>query len=122
MFFILLNANMQVCSVVPNSLWPHGPGPARLLSPWNFPGKNTGVDCHFLLNANTLHDLSPKWKQHRKAANKNNILSLVLHSTLECSGWIVFSRLYQYQLKEYFQHYIQYSFYPTQKCSEIIHL
>ena len=23
--------------------------PARLLCPWNFPGKNTGVDCHFLL-------------------------------------------------------------------------
>ena len=23
--------------------------PARLLCLWNFPGKNTGVDCHFLL-------------------------------------------------------------------------
>ena len=23
--------------------------PARLLRPWNFPGKNTGEDCHFLL-------------------------------------------------------------------------
>ena len=23
--------------------------PARLLCPWNFPGKNTGVECHFLL-------------------------------------------------------------------------
>ena len=23
--------------------------PAKLLSPWNFPGKNTGVGCHFLL-------------------------------------------------------------------------
>ena len=22
--------------------------PSRLLFPWNFPGKNTGVDCHFL--------------------------------------------------------------------------
>ena len=21
----------------------------RLLSPWNFPGKNTGIGCHFLL-------------------------------------------------------------------------
>ena len=26
------------------SLWP-----ARLLCPWDFPGKNTGVGCHFLL-------------------------------------------------------------------------
>ena len=24
--------------------------PTRLLCPWNFPGKNTGVDCHFLLH------------------------------------------------------------------------
>ena len=23
--------------------------PSRLLCPWNFPGKNTGVGCHFLL-------------------------------------------------------------------------
>ena len=29
-------------------LWPHGL-PARVLCPWDFPGKNTGVGCHFLL-------------------------------------------------------------------------
>ena len=29
---------------------PHGLQPARLLCPWNYPGKNTGVGCHFLLN------------------------------------------------------------------------
>ena len=27
-----------------DSLWPHG-----LFCPWNFPGKNTGVGCHFFL-------------------------------------------------------------------------
>ena len=32
-----------------NSLWPHGLWPARLLCPWDFPGKNTGVFCNFLL-------------------------------------------------------------------------
>jgi len=32
-----------------NSLWPHGPQPTRLLCPWDFPGKNTGVSSHFLL-------------------------------------------------------------------------
>ena len=26
--------------------------PARLLCPWDFPGKNTGEDCHFLLQGN----------------------------------------------------------------------
>ena len=28
---------------------PHGPQPARLLHPWDSPGKNTGVGCRFLL-------------------------------------------------------------------------
>ena len=27
----------------------HGLSPARLLCPWDFSGKNTGVGCHFLL-------------------------------------------------------------------------
>ena len=31
------------------TLWPHGLKPARLLCPWDTPGKNTGVDCHALL-------------------------------------------------------------------------
>ena len=31
------------CSVMSNSLQPHGLEPARLLCPWNSPGKNTGL-------------------------------------------------------------------------------
>ena len=31
------------------TLWPSGLGPTRLLCPWDFPGKNTEVCCHFLL-------------------------------------------------------------------------
>ena len=31
-----------------NSLWPYGLKPARFLCPWDFPGKNIGVGCHFL--------------------------------------------------------------------------
>ena len=36
-------------SVMSDSLQPHGLSPAKLLSPWNFLSKNTGVGCHFLL-------------------------------------------------------------------------
>ena len=32
-----------------DSLRPHGLWPNRLFRPWDFPGKNTGVGCHFLL-------------------------------------------------------------------------
>ena len=37
------------CSVVSDSLWPHGLQPVSLLCPWSSPGKNTGVSCHFIL-------------------------------------------------------------------------
>ena len=36
---------LQSCLI----LWPHGLQPARLLCPWDFPGKNTGMGWHFLL-------------------------------------------------------------------------
>ena len=29
--------------------------PARLLCPWDFPGENTGIGCHFLLHVISLH-------------------------------------------------------------------
>ena len=35
-------------SVVLDSLQPYELYPTRLLCPWDFPGKNTGVSCHFL--------------------------------------------------------------------------
>ena len=37
------------CSVVSDSQQPHGLQPTRLLHPWDFPGKSTGVGCRFLL-------------------------------------------------------------------------
>ena len=36
-------------SVVSNSQRHHGLQPTRLLRPWDFPGKSTGVGCHCLL-------------------------------------------------------------------------
>ena len=39
---------VTLCSVMSNSLWPHRLQPTRLLCPWDSPGKNTGVRCHFL--------------------------------------------------------------------------
>ena len=39
----------RVESVVSDSVRPHRWQPTRLHRPWDFPGKNTGVGCHFLL-------------------------------------------------------------------------
>ena len=36
-------------SVVSDSVRPHRRQPTRLPRPWDSPGKNTGVGCHFLL-------------------------------------------------------------------------
>ena len=50
-----LTQNLEVksehvsCSVMSDSLQPHGLYSTRLLYPWDSPGKNTGVGCHFLL-------------------------------------------------------------------------
>ena len=42
-------AAAAVASVLSDSVWPHRQQPTRLPHPWDSPGKNTGVGCHFLL-------------------------------------------------------------------------
>ena len=44
----LLIATVLVTQSCP-TLQPHGLQPTRLLCPWDFPGKDTGMGCHFLL-------------------------------------------------------------------------
>ena len=44
MLLLLLSA-----LVMSDSVRPHRRQPTRLLHPWDSPGKNTGVGCHFLL-------------------------------------------------------------------------
>ena len=48
-------------SVMSDSSKPHGLQPTRLLCPWDFPGKSTGVGCHRLL-----------WKMSDKLLNQIN--------------------------------------------------
>ena len=52
----LCHEGSRTCYIHPKSLQssltylqPYGLQPPRLLCPWNFLGKNTGVGCHFLL-------------------------------------------------------------------------
>ena len=48
-------------SVVSNSLWPHGLQPTRLLGPWDFPGKSTGVGCQCLLRLESWIKVNFQW-------------------------------------------------------------
>ena len=45
-------------SVVSDPQWPHGLQPTRLLCPWDFPGRSTGVGCHCLLRRLALDPLN----------------------------------------------------------------
>ena len=87
-------------SVVSDPQRPHGLQPTRLLRPWDFPGKSTGVRCHCLLrkeevvhiyngillshdeewnnaicrNTDGLSDYHTKWKKSEK--DKYSMISL----------------------------------------------
>ena len=41
-----------------HSVRPHRRQPTRLLRPWDSPGKNIGVDCHFLLQCMKVKSLN----------------------------------------------------------------
>ena len=66
---------------------PHGLQPSRLLGPWHFPGKSTGVGCHCLLrqhsarrsNQSILKEISPGCSLER----------LMLKLKLQCFGHLM---------------------------------
>ena len=64
-------------SVMPDSLQPHGLQSNRLLCPWDFPGKNTGVGCHCLLR---LHAIA--WPEIRRNNYDQQFFSLLLLTVL----------------------------------------
>ena len=47
-------------SVLSDSSGPHGLQPTRLLCPWDFPGKSTGVGCHCLLHSIVIRETQIK--------------------------------------------------------------
>ena len=49
--FTFAAAAAEFASVVSKSMQPHRRQPTRLPRPWDSPGKNTGVGCHFLLSS-----------------------------------------------------------------------
>ena len=73
------------------SLRPHGLQPARLLCPWDFPRKNTGVGCHFLLDPEikppspVLQADSLLLSRHGNPHYKYTYLSIKSHSFLHAS-------------------------------------
>ena len=76
-FWVFEFSYCQVISVVSDSVWPHRRQPTRLPPPWDSPGKNTGVGCHFLLQC-------MKVKSEREVAQS----CLTLSDPRDCSPLI----------------------------------
>ena len=62
-----------------NSVRPHRRQPTRLPGPWDSPGKNTGVGCHFLLQC-------MKVKSESEVAQSYPTLSDPMDCSLPCSS------------------------------------
>ena len=64
-------------------LWPHGLELSKFLCPWNFPGKNTGVGCHFLLPGIFLTQGSnPRYLPCRRSSVLQADVSLLSHQRI----------------------------------------
>ena len=62
-----------------DSVQPHRQQPTRLLCPQDSPGKNTGVDCHFLLQCMKV-----------KSESEVTQLRSTLHDSMDCSPPVSF--------------------------------
>ena len=86
-----------------NSLQPFGLKPARLLCPWDSPGKNTGVGCYFFLQGifptqesnlsllsllhcrQILNPLNHQGSPHHKLISSVDQSCLILCNPMNCS-------------------------------------
>ena len=59
-----------------DSVWPHRQQPTRLRHPWDSPGKNTGVGCHFLLQCMKVKvkSFSPVWPSRHHGLQPTRLL------------------------------------------------
>ena len=74
-------------SVVPDSLRPHGLQHTRLLCPWDFPGKDTGVGCHFLLQNYKCMVWVYSFQRASLVAQSVKNLPVVQETRVQSLGW-----------------------------------
>ena len=86
--------------VTSDSLWPHGLQPARLLCPWDSPGKNTGVGCHALLQRifpTQGSKLGPfHCRQVLYSLTHQQVNVIWIGANLSCSFWKFLEFFFQY--------------------------
>ena len=73
-------------SVMSSSLRPHGLGPARLLCPWDFPGKNIGMGCHARAKMNEIADALKAKGVRVKVDDRDNVRAGFKFAEYELKG------------------------------------
>ena len=92
----------QVASVVSDSVQPHGLQPTRFLRPWDSPGKNTGVGCHFLFQGMKVESESevaqscPTLSDPMDCSLPGSSIHGIFRATVLEWGAIAFSSIYAY--------------------------
>ena len=81
-------------SVVSDASRPHGLQPTRLLCPWDFPGKSTGVGCHCLLHPWNDHSQKTEHVNHSSSFPKS-----LCHPSFHCPS--LWSPIHKYPLAAY---------------------
>ena len=83
-------------SVMSDSSRPHGLQPTRLLHPWDFPGKSTGVGCHCLPSTKSVQSVTPVrlfvnlWTASYQASPSNSNTQLVSIESVMTSNHLIF--------------------------------
>ena len=89
-----------VALVMSDSVLPHRRQPTRLPSPWDSPGKNTGVGCHFLLQCMKVKSESevaqscPTLCDHMDCSPPGSSIHGIFQARVLEWGAIVFSKRY----------------------------
>ena len=89
-----------------DSVWPHRWQPTRLPHPWDSPGKNTGVGCHFLLQCRKVKSESEVAQSCLTFSNPTDcsLPGSSIHGIFQArvleSGAIAFSKL-EFSPKQY---------------------
>ena len=83
-----------------DSVRPRGLQPTRLLCPWDFPGKDTGVGCHFLLQCMKVESESEVAQSYLTLSNlmdcslPGSSIHGIFQATVLEWGAIAFSHIY----------------------------
>ena len=95
--------SLCVCSVMSDSLGPHGLWPSRLLYPWDSLGKNTGVGCHALLQrifTTQGSNLGLLYVLHRQEITNPAGRFFTTHATWEASFHVLSCLIFTASLRE----------------------